>query len=71
VNNVIVEADSDFMGRRQAMQRPYLDLLASEYGSRMLITQLPLFADEIKGIERLKKLGTLLFAPDQERRSNP
>jgi len=64
VNNVIVGADSDFMERRQAMQRPYLDLLASEYSSRMTITQLPLFADEMKGIERLKKLEALLFAPE-------
>jgi arsenite-transporting ATPase len=64
VNNVIVEADSDFMERRRAMQRPYLDLLAGEYGSRMTITQLPLFADEMKGTERLKKLEALLFATE-------
>jgi arsenite-transporting ATPase len=64
VNNVIFEADSDFMERRQAMQRPYLELLAGEYGSRMTITQLPLFADEMKGTERLKKLEALLFPPE-------
>jgi arsenite-transporting ATPase len=64
VNNVIVEADSDFMERRQAMQRPYLDLLAAEYGSRMTITQLPLFADEMKGTERLRKLEALLYAAE-------
>jgi arsenite-transporting ATPase len=62
VNNVIDGADSDFLRRRQAMQRPYLDLLAAEYGEQMSITQLPLFADEIRGTERLKKVEEWLFA---------
>jgi arsenite-transporting ATPase len=62
VNNVIVQNDSDFLRQRQAMQRPYLDLLAQEYSHRMTITQLPLFADEMKGTKRLQKLEELLFA---------
>ena len=62
VNHVIVEPDSVFMRQRQAMQRPYLDLLAKEYGSRMDISHLPLFADEIKGVERLRRLEAFLFA---------
>jgi arsenite-transporting ATPase len=61
VNNVITQPDSEFLFRRQAMQRPYLDLLANEYGDRINITQLPLFADEMKGVERLCELETLLF----------
>jgi arsenite-transporting ATPase len=64
VNNVIVDTDSSFLQRRQAMQRPYLDLLAQDYGTRMTITRLPLFAREIKGVARLKKIEQLLF--DQE-----
>jgi len=63
VNGVIVHADSDFLCQRQAMQRPYLDLLAGEYGQRMTISQLPLFAGEIKGVSRLRKLEDLLFPP--------
>ena len=62
VNNVIVQNDSDFLRQRQAMQRPYLDLLTQEYGQRMTITQLPLFADEMKGAKRLGRLEELLFA---------
>jgi arsenite-transporting ATPase len=62
VNNVVVQPDSDFLCRRQAMQQPYLDLLAGEYGQRMTITELPLFADEIKGASRLRDLERLLFA---------
>lgn len=64
VNNVIVQADSEFLRRRQAMQQPYLDLLAQEYGRQMNITRLPLFAHEIKGAERLRKLEARLFAPE-------
>ena len=63
VNNVIAQNDSNFLRQRQAMQRPYLDLLTREYGQRMTITQIPLFADEMKGIERLQELEKLLFAP--------
>jgi arsenite-transporting ATPase len=62
VNHVIAMADSDFLRQRQAMQRPYLDLLDSEYGQKMTITRLPLFADEMKGTNRLRTLETLLFA---------
>jgi hypothetical protein len=43
------------------MQQPYLNLLAEEYGGQMTITQLPLFADEMKGVARLRRLETLLF----------
>jgi arsenite-transporting ATPase len=71
VNHVIVQADSDFLRRRQAMQRTYLDMLADEYGQRMTITQLPLFAREMKGIDRLSKLGRVLFNADPQRRPAP
>jgi arsenite-transporting ATPase len=62
VNNVVTQNDSDFLRQRQAMQRPYLDLLTSEYDGRMTITQLPLFANEMKGTDRLRELERLLFA---------
>jgi arsenite-transporting ATPase len=65
VNNVISQPDSEFLYRRQAMQQPYLNLLAREYGETINITHLPLFADEMKGVERLRELEKLLF--DQAR----
>jgi arsenite-transporting ATPase len=61
VNHVITDPDSDFLRRRQAMQRPYLDLLQQDYGEEMAITQVPLFAEEIKGVARLGKVEGLLF----------
>jgi len=62
VNHVIADGDSPFLRRRQAMQRPYLDLLAVKYGQRLAITHVPLFADEIKGVTRLQELERALFA---------
>lgn len=62
VNHVIADVDSEFLRKRQRMQKPYVDLLVSEYGDRMTITQLPLFASEIKGTERLQRLEQVLFA---------
>ncbi len=62
VNNVIVQNDSEFLRQRQSMQRPYLDLLTREYGHKMNITQLPLFADEIRGTSRLREFEKRLFA---------
>ena len=61
VNHVVTLPDSDFLLRRQAMQRPYLEQLAREYGCVMEITHIPLFADEIKGVDRLHHLQDLLF----------
>jgi arsenite/tail-anchored protein-transporting ATPase len=61
VNHVVVQPDSDFLRRREAMQRPYLDLLARTYGHQMKITYVPLFAEEIKGIGRLCELQRHLF----------
>jgi arsenite-transporting ATPase len=62
VNHVVADGDCPFHRQRQAMQRPYLDLLAERYGGRLAITQVPLFADEIKGVRRLQELESALFA---------
>jgi len=62
VNHVIADGDCPFHRKRQAMQRPYLDLLAGRYGERLTITHVPLFADEIKGVKRLQELESALFA---------
>lgn len=61
VNHVIAQTDSEFLRRRKAMQRPYLELLADEYQDRMEITYVPLLPDEIKGTKRLHRLESLLF----------
>lgn len=64
INNVIHQADCEFHRLRKSMQRGYIDLLVNEYEGRMELTQLPLLPYEVKGIERLSELETLLFGDD-------
>ena len=61
INHVIANPDSDFLRDRQAMQTPYIHLLQEEYGQRMTIIQVPEFAYEVKGVDRLTTLEKVLF----------
>ena len=61
VNALIQEADCPFHLRRQAMQHRYLRQLKETYGRRMAIVELPLLADEVKGINRIRDVADLLF----------
>lgn len=63
INNVIREPDCDFHRKRREMQVAYIEMLMREYGEEMEIIQLPLFPYEMKGVERLKELEAVLFAP--------
>lgn len=63
INNVIKEPDCDFHRKRREMQIAYIEMLIGEYGEEMEIIQLPLFPYEMKGVERLKELEKVLFAP--------
>ncbi|MFZ5916968.1 MAG: ArsA family ATPase [Chloroflexota bacterium] len=61
VNHVIRAPDCPFHEQRAAMQQPYIDLLRQEYDGHLELIQLPAFAREMKGIERLKILEKELF----------
>ena len=61
INNVIMDPDCDFHRRRMEMQRPYIEMLGDECGDRMTLITLPAFPYEVKGVERLKEVGGLLF----------
>jgi arsenite-transporting ATPase len=63
VNNVLANAESDFNRRRMEMQQGYIQILRDEYGDGRKILEVPLFAREIKGVERLRGLEQVLFAP--------
>lgn len=63
INNVIREPDCDFHRQRREMQIAYIEILIRDYGEEMGIIQLPLFPYEMKGVERLKELERVLFAP--------
>lgn len=61
VNHVIQEPDCPFHEQRAAMQRPYIDLLKQKYDGHLELIQLPAFAREMKGIDRLQILEKTLF----------
>ena len=62
VNHVIQDPDCPFHQQRAAMQRPYIELLETEYDGHLEMIQLPAFAQEMKGIERLRILEQVLFS---------
>jgi anion-transporting ArsA/GET3 family ATPase len=54
---------------RKTSQKKYLDLIGTTYPA-MNKTIVPLFADEIIGIERLAQMGVRLFNTEQLKNSN-
>lgn len=60
INNVIKDADSEFLLTKAKQQREYIEALYNRY-SDMKIVEIPMFPQEIKGMERLKSLGKYLF----------
>ncbi len=62
VNNVVQNTDSNFNRERIGMQQGYIQMLRDEHGDGRTILEVPLFAREIKGVERLRELERVLFA---------
>ncbi len=61
INNVIVDADCDFLRRRMEMQRPYIEMLNDDYGGKMTLIELPLLPYEVRGVEHLRRVEEILF----------
>lgn len=61
VNNVITAADSPFLARKAAQQQEHLRALRARYG-QLPITEIPLFAQEVRGLERLRQVAAVLGA---------
>ncbi len=61
INHVITNPDSEFLRARYDMQVPYIQQLEEEYGDGVDIIQVPAFAHEVKGVERLQMLEEVLF----------
>jgi len=61
VNNVVTDPDSGFLRQKADQQRPHLELLRKCYGDRPIV-EIPLFAREVRGIERLRDVAHLLHA---------
>lgn len=62
VNHLINEADCLFHQRRKLMQEKYLQKLRETWGHNLNLVELPLLAEEVKGIKRIQEIAHLLFA---------
>jgi arsenite-transporting ATPase len=66
VNNVVQVSDSPFLAQKMRQQRPHLEQLREFYAD-VPIVEVPLFPQEVRGIERLRAVGRLLVpAPAPE-----
>jgi arsenite-transporting ATPase len=61
INNVVKEPDSHFLKTKAHQQQAYLERIRETY-SLLKITELPMFAGEVRGPERLQEVGNLLFS---------
>ncbi len=59
VNNVVINADSSFLEQKAAQQQAHLRELRERYPD-MAITEIPLFPQEIQGLERLRQVAEAL-----------
>ena len=60
INNVIKDEDSEFLLTKAEQQREYIRILREGY-SDVKIVEIPMFPQEIKGMERLSTLGKYLL----------
>jgi arsenite-transporting ATPase len=61
INYVIQEADCNFHKIRKEMQQNYIQILEKQYSSRIGLIELPLMPQEVKGVERIKRISEILF----------
>ena len=61
VNYVIQEADCEFHRIRSEMQQNYIKILKDQYSDRIKLIETPLFPQEIKGVEKIKRISEILF----------
>jgi len=60
INNVVKDESSDFLRKKARQQKVYRELIYKRY-SDLQIIELPLFPYEVKGLDRLRETGRLLF----------
>ena len=60
INNVVKAPDSEFLQTRARQQQEYLEHIYERY-SHLKIVELPMFPQEVKGLERLREVGRILF----------
>jgi len=65
VNNVVQVVDSPFLIQKMRQQQPHLEGLRERYRD-LPIVEVPLFPQEVRGVERLRAVGRLL-SPEASR----
>jgi len=61
VNYVIQKADCEFHKIRSEMQQNYIKILRDQYSNRIKLIETPLFPQEIKGVEKIRRISEILF----------
>ncbi len=61
VNNVVMEPDSPFLARKGAQQQAHMRELRERHAS-LPMTEIPLFAGEVRGLERLRQVAAAMHA---------
>jgi len=62
VNHLINEADCLFHRQRKLMQEKYLQELQESYNHKLKLVEVPLLAEEVKGIKKIQEIASILFA---------
>jgi arsenite-transporting ATPase len=60
INNVVNTEESLFLRTKARQQRPYLNHIHENY-SNLKIIELPMFPQEVKGLERLREVSKIAF----------
>jgi arsenite-transporting ATPase len=60
INNVVKAEDSEFLSARASQQKGYLEHIYGKY-SHLEIVELPMFPYEVRGVDRLREAGRILF----------
>jgi len=61
INGIVPESECHFCTLRRKMQQRYIDELHKQYEGALTITEMPLFPDEVKGLEALSHYAALLY----------
>ena len=59
INNVVRVTDSPFLAQKAQQQRSHLERLRERFGSLSMV-EIPLFPQEVYGVERLRAVGRLM-----------
>jgi arsenite-transporting ATPase len=60
INNVVRTEESEFLKTKARQQQQYLKHIYDKY-SHLKIVEIPMFSEEIKGMQKLREVGKILF----------